>query len=174
MQQHPMRSLFGISLLLLAPLGGLASPPNPCPDDHGRAHTRTASYRPGGFQGQRGPSPEERESARRAIGITAQQQDEIEKLFKRSDPFRQKLRDLSKQLFDVYAEYDFDRAKAASLRKEMRHVQYQLSAIQADNEEQLRKILTREQFTKMRAYMKQQFDQMRQRRGHRPGGPPPP
>jgi hypothetical protein len=49
----------------------------------------------------------------------------------------------------------------------------QFLRLQADFEEKLRKVLSKEQFEKMRALMKEEWEKSRRRFGGPPGGPPP-
>jgi len=123
---------------------------------------------PGGVPGRgfgQGPTEEEKEKARVRIGLTKEQQADIDKVFRDSDVLMREIRtrfgELSKQLYGLYDSYDFDRAQAQSIRKELLKLHRRMGDIHADNEEKLRRIMTREQFDRMRKLMNEARDQMR-------------
>src|SRR5207248_1313738 len=111
------------------------------------------------FQGpgpQHGPTEEEKARIRERIGITRQQQQQIEQMFessgKQMKELRDRYRDLTRKLNDeVYAHFDFDRNEAKSLRKEIMSLHWKMGQIHDNNELQLRNILSRDQFEKMKA-----------------------
>jgi Spy/CpxP family protein refolding chaperone len=146
-------------LLLLVPLGDLSgqTPPRD-PRDKPRSL--------GGVHGfQRGPSEEEKERIRLRIGITKEQQQQIEALYMETERQKgevfAKMRELYTQLESLYDVYDFDRNQARSLRREITRQHVQIMMIHVDNEEKLRRILTREQFEKLRAVMREAREKMR-------------
>ncbi|MGC8668163.1 MAG: Spy/CpxP family protein refolding chaperone [Chthonomonadales bacterium] len=135
-------------------------------------------------QAQRPPSEEERERVRIRIGMTREQQDQIEKLWMETDrklkEIAQKMSDLRRQLFELYDTYDYDRVKAAALRRQIAALYAQRMAAFAENQEKLRRILNRDQFERLRALIHEDFEKRRQswqgKRGyppHGPSGPPP-
>jgi Spy/CpxP family protein refolding chaperone len=125
--------------------------------------------------GQRGPSEEERERIRLRIGITKEQQAQIEQLYTETDQKRRevgiRMRELYHQLFTLYDNYDFDRNLARAIRRELTELHRRTLWIHAENEEKLRKILTKEQFDKLRTLMKEKLEEWRSRRekGHMRG-----
>lgn len=128
--------------------------------------------RPGG-QG-RGPTEEEKEKFRLRLGITRDQQTQIEALHKSMDDTRSSYIDLSRQLYTLYKTFDFDRSQAASLRSRINKLHKSMADIQAANEEKLRRILTRDQFDRMQAIIKEDRDKRRREfdeRRKRDGGP---
>ena len=127
------------------------------------------------------PTDEEKENNRKRLGISIQQQQQIDDLYKetgaRMAEVRKAMGDRQRELWDVYGNYDIDEARARSLRMEIIKLHRKMGEIHADNERRLRQILSREQFGKLRELMKEQFEKRRQdfeRRRGRPGGPPPP
>jgi len=137
MSIHPL-ALLGLMLALLAP----------------------------GQNPQRGPSEEDKEKVRLRIGMTKEQQSQIEALYAQSDQQRReiglKMRDLFRQLEeDCYEHYDFDRSKATAIRKEIVGLHKRILLLRADNEEKLRRILNRDQFRRLRELMREQREQFR-------------
>jgi len=128
---------------------------------------------------QRPPTEEERERVRVRIGMTREQQEQIEKLWMETDrklkEIAQKMGDLRRQLFELYDTYDYDRAKAAAIRKQIAALYAQRMAAFADNQEKLRRILNRDQFERLRALIHEDFEKRRQawqgKRGFPPHGP---
>ncbi len=126
---------------------------------------------PGGGQGGPprfggpGPTEAEKENARIRIGMTKEQQAQIDAVFHESDlqmgEVRGKFMEFSKQLYSLYDSYDFDRVQAHNIRKELLKLHKRMAENHADNEEKLRKILTREQFERMRALVKEERDRKR-------------
>src|SRR5579872_539941 len=112
------------------------------------------------FGGQRGPSEEDKEKARLRMGITKDQQAQIEKLFKDSEQkmrdLRTEMRGLYTELYDnIYGQYEIDHARANEVRKRILDLHRRMGDIHAHNEEMLRKILNHDQFEKMRALMRE-------------------
>jgi Spy/CpxP family protein refolding chaperone len=119
------------------------------------------------------PGAAERERARIRIGLTKDQEKRIERFHEASAKRRQaiatQMRDSYRELRKLYDTYDFDRAKADRLRKRILALHQQRMELFGQNEEELRKIMTREQFMKMRAMMQEEW----QKRAHRPDQRPP-
>lgn len=127
--------------------------------------------------GQRPIPDDDKEKTRLRIGITKEQQDQIEAIYAETDRNRReigkKLRDSFHQLMtSCYDNYDYDRNQAMALRKEIMRAHRRLLDIHADNEEKLRHILNKEQFDKLRALMKERWE--RQRREFERNRPKPP
>jgi Spy/CpxP family protein refolding chaperone len=123
-------------------------------------------------------SPEERERFRQRLGITAQQQEQMEALFAEAHKQR---RELGKKLWELFDQrnkvcdtYDFDRSKERALRAEILKVHQQLLKINLDTEEKLRRILNREQFEKLRAARAEAMQNMKKFRHRGERMPPPP
>ncbi|HXG24294.1 MAG TPA: Spy/CpxP family protein refolding chaperone [Chthonomonadales bacterium] len=118
--------------------------------------------------GQRGPTEEEREKIRLRIGITKEQQTQIEQLYVETDQQRReigrRMHMLYRQLFTLYDNYDFDRNQARAIRRELTDLHRRTLWLHAENEEKLRKILTKEQFDKLRALMREKRDEWRRER----------
>lgn len=100
-------------------------------------------------------SPEEKEKFRQRLGITVQQQEQMDALFQESDRQR---RALGARLWELFGErqtvcdvYDYDRAREAALRREIGQVYVQILKVHSETEEKLRRILTRDQFDRLRA-----------------------
>lgn len=123
-------------------------------------------------------SPEEREKFRIRVGMTTQQQEQMETLFKeihkrRSDLFK-RMRDLFEEREKVTEEYDFDRKREKAIRNELGQINAQMLKLHTETEESIRKILNREQFEKLRAIRKEQKEKWQKEFGHRGDRPPPP
>ena len=110
----------------------------------------------------------DKEKARQQIGITTAQQDAIEALFadveKQEKPIHSRLHALYHDLQTLYDSYEFDAKQARSLRDEIGTQQKSLLTLYASKEERLRRILTRAQFERLRAQMKESRDQSRHER----------
>ena len=134
---------------------------------------------PGGPGGPpAGPSPEERERMRVAVGMTKDQQNQVEAIYqdgrKREEELRKKSGELSKQLKVLYDSYSFDRAQASTLRKDMCDLFKQRMAIHAETQDKVRKVLTKEQFDKLTTLAREMFDKRMQewrQKGREFGGP---
>ncbi len=100
-----------------------------------------------------GPSPEEREKIRVAVGMTKDQQNQVEAIYhdgwKREEDLRKKSGELGKQLKLIYDTYNYDKSQAAGIRKEMCALYHQRMAIHAETQDKIRKVLTKEQFDKL-------------------------
>ena len=123
---------------------------------------------------QREPSDEEKERTRIKIGITREQQIQIEAIF--ADARRQegevhnKSRELYAQLFSLYDIYEFDREQAKKLRREISKQNYKRMMIHAETQEKLRKVLSREQFDRMTQHGREMREKWRKEHPRR--GPP--
>jgi Spy/CpxP family protein refolding chaperone len=121
---------------------------------------------PGGRPPRFGPpTEEEKERNRIRIGISREQQAQIDKVFRDSDLLMQEIRkrniDLSRQLYGLYDSYDFDRAQAKTIRRELLTLHKRMTDIHAENEEKLRHIMNREQFERMRAIVREDWENRR-------------
>lgn len=131
---------------------------------------------------QRFPSEEEREKIRVRVGMTKEQQAQVEAIFteerKLETESRKKTGELYKQLQQNLDVYDNDKVAAANLRKEICRLYRERIMIHANAQEKLRKVLTKEQFDKMTEMAHEWQNKWRERRGNfgpgRPGGPPNP
>lgn len=112
-----------------------------------------------------GPTEEEKERFRVRIGITKEQQLEIDRVFRESGQqmgeIRKRSGDLTRQLYGLYDSFDFDRGQAKAIRRELLMLHKRMADIHADNEEKLRRIMSREQFERMRALVKEDWDKRR-------------
>ena len=101
---------------------------------------------------------DDRERARRRIGITRDQQRRIEAVYEDADEekreIRRRLDDLYRDLDGAYDYYDFDRGRARNIIDQIAGLQRRILQIHADNEEKLRRILSREQFGRLRAELR--------------------
>ena len=137
-------------------------------------------------QGRGGPSfqkptDEEKEKNRIRIGISKEQQAKLEALFKETGDQMQevfkKQGEKRKELSDVYKEYKYDKAKAASLQEELLLIRRQVAEISKKNEDKLRQILKKDQFDRFQLVLQEAHDARNKERGDRggrPGGGPPP
>ncbi len=156
-----------LALTALLPLHCLAQG-----DDPGR------SRGPGSTR--RGPSEEDKERARQKIGMTREQQSQLEAVFddsgKQMRAIFDGLRERHRKLSDVYDAYDIDEGQAEIARKGVLELRRKMLQLQATAEKRVRKILTREQFERMRALMKEESQKRRRARmpGEAPPGPPRP
>jgi Spy/CpxP family protein refolding chaperone len=131
---------------------------------------------PGGRFTPPPPTPEEREKFRQKLGITVQQQEQMDILFMESNKQRralsERLRDLFNQRQIITDVYDFDRSRESAVRKEIGQINNQLLKIHSDSEEKLRRILNREQFERLVALRKEMMRARREGRdkqGHDKG-----
>ncbi len=114
---------------------------------------------------QRPQSDEEKEANRVKIGMSREQQSQIEAMWAETDRQMKEVfsrsNDLRKQLDDLYDSYDFDRNVAGRLRHEIVALHRKRGLIFAENQEKLRRILSRDQFERMTALVKAQREQQR-------------
>ncbi len=111
------------------------------------------------------------EGQQKLIGMSSQQQKQLEEVFSKAGPKRQAIRarlhDLYTELLQLDENYTFDEKRSSFLRNQIVEQQRQLLALHATNEAKIRGILTAEQFLKLRALMKEE----RARHDHGPHGP---
>jgi len=165
-----------VSLFALINQGG--DPFGPSPDDHSpQSKPKIHTVQLGGPQ--HGPSDEEKEKSRLRLGITVDQQNRIEALFKATG---QQMHDLYTKLHEkrnelrtnVYGQYSFDNRQVKAAQSEILAINKQILEVQADTEVKLRKILNRQQFDRLQQMLKESFEKRRNERGARgPGGRPP-
>jgi Spy/CpxP family protein refolding chaperone len=173
-----MVSLLTLVLTLAAPAPFEPFCSSPEPGQKQGANTSTSTkalqFAP---QGHRGPTDEEKEQNRIRLGITRQQQQQIDDLYnetrtKMGDVWKA-MREAQNKLRLAYEPYDFNEGEAKSLRIEIVKLHRKMGEIQLDNERKIRAILTREQFGKLRELMKEQFQKFEERRrANRPPGAP--
>lgn len=126
---------------------------------------------------QRPPTDEEKEAVRVRIGISKDQQAQIEAAWaenrRQSEELSKKMNDLRRQLYGLYENYDYDRAQADGLRHQTQVLYRKRLEVFGQTQEKMRKILSRDQFNRLQAIMREQREKMRRdwesRRG--PGGP---
>ena|SRR5579884_2903619 len=110
------------------------------------------------------------------IGLSSQQQKELDSFFSASHRQRQQmrghLRDLYHELHHVYDGYEFDAKRAEVLRREIAALQQQLLDVYAENEVRLRKILNRDQFDRLRAELRAERERRHRERESRSSAPP--
>ncbi len=121
---------------------------------------------------------EEKEKARIRIGMTKEQQAQIEAIYAESEKKRQEaMRELGQkhqQLRAVYDSYEIDKTQERALLRDIVAVHWRLLRIHSEDEAKIRRILTKEQHEKLRALMKEAMDQARSRwrRGSKPPASP--
>jgi Spy/CpxP family protein refolding chaperone len=100
----------------------------------------------------------EREKARQQIGISVQQQEQLTRLYAEADrkekAIGKDLHDLYRQQRTLYSAYVIDHGQERELRKKIEQMHSQLLQLHADTEDGLRKLLTREQFERLNAAVK--------------------
>lgn len=144
--------------------------PEPGPQRTGTS-TQRLKFSP---QGHPPISDAEKEQNRIRLGITQEQQKQIDDLYNETrakmDEVWKSMREKQKLLRETYQQYELDEVKAKSLRIDILRLHRKMGEVQLENERKIRTILNREQFEKLQQLMKEKFEQFR-RRG--PGGPPP-
>jgi uncharacterized protein with von Willebrand factor type A (vWA) domain len=119
-----------------------------------------------------------KEEFRQKIGMTEQQQEQMDKMFKETFQKRRDLGKKMRQQFEARQKvgnvYELDRAQLRQINNEIQRVNAQILALHVEAEEKIRRILNKDQFNKMIAFreegMKKWQAGERQRRG---GGAPP-
>jgi hypothetical protein len=118
------------------------------------------------------PSEAERERVRVRIGLTKAQGRRIEQIHEDTERQKQvivsRMREVYRQLRSLYDEYSYDRRKAEVLRKEILALHARRLELFGQNEEQLRRIMSRDQFAKMRAMMQEEWQKREHRSDRRP------
>lgn len=129
-----------------------------------------------GRVGPPGPSEADKEKARIRIGITKEQQRQLEAILeetgKQSRAVFEQIREKHRQLHDLYDSYEIDRQREKTLMREITRLRMSLLKIQSEHETKVRQVLTKEQHERLRALMKEAMEEARKRWGNRP--PPPP
>ncbi len=124
------------------------------------------------------PSEEDREKIRIRVGMTKEQQAQVEAIFNEERRLegesRKKMGELYKQLSQNYDVYDNDKAAAASLRKDICKQYHERIMIHANAQERLRKVLTKDQFDRMTEMAREWHKKWMEQRGSRRPGPPGP
>ena len=140
----------------------------------------------GAYSQGRFPSEEDKEKIRIRVGMTKDQQAQVEAVFneerKLQEDSRKKMGELYKQLQQYYDIYDYDKNAAQGLRKDICRLYRERIMIHANAQEKLRKILSKEQFDKMTEMAREMHEKWRkemesrggQRGFGRPGNPPGP
>jgi Spy/CpxP family protein refolding chaperone len=102
------------------------------------------------------------EGQQKLIGINAHQQKQLEEVFSKAGPKRRaiqaKLHELYDELHQLYDTYTFDQQKANSLREQILEQHRQLMALFAANEVKLRGILNPDQFQRLKALLKSEWE----------------
>jgi Spy/CpxP family protein refolding chaperone len=93
-----------------------------------------------------------------AMNLTAQQQQKLTDLGNKSHgqakQLYEQIHKLRDKLSDLYGEYAFDAAEARRLNSELNRVQGQLLDLHLSEQQQLRGILTSEQFTQLQSALR--------------------
>ncbi|MBC8137598.1 MAG: periplasmic heavy metal sensor [Fibrella sp.] len=91
---------------------------------------------------------------RRRLNLSDEQQKKIQQLYRDSDRRKreigEKLHKLYSELDRLYDRYEFDSARVRSVTDEITEVRRRSLTLYMDNEEGLRRIITREQFDRLR------------------------
>jgi Spy/CpxP family protein refolding chaperone len=159
---------------VLCALAFLPPPAPACPAPDARTTKRQVVLAQ--FGQRRQPTPEEKEAWRIRVGISKEQQGRLDQLFAETDrkmsENRAKIRQAWGELNEIIGNYDFDRKTAKDKRREIWKLHWQMQEIHAQNEEKLREILSREQFARMRAVIKEDMEKFRKdfENRRRPGG----
>lgn len=129
-----------LSVLGLAPLLLFAQPPPPGGDR-------------GGFPQ---PTPEMKEKFRQRIGITEQQQEQLDAVFKEMFQKRKDLGTRLRELFEARQKvcdvYELDKNQLKKVNSEIQKAQAQILALHVETEEKVRRILNKDQFGKLVAF----------------------
>lgn len=123
-----------------------------------------------------GPSEEDKEKARIRIGMTKEQQAQIEAVYAESEKKRreamQELGEKHRQLQVLYDAYEIDKAQERAILRDIVSIHWRLLRIHSEDEAKIRRILTKEQHEKLRAMIKEAMEEARAR--WRSGPPRPP
>ncbi len=141
------------------------------------AQAPDARAQKGGTRPRFTQTPEEKEADRVRLGITKEQQNHIESVHAELD---QKRKDLADKLWEqyrklgtLYSSYEIDEAQTKVVRREIVSLHRRILDLHAENEQRIRRILTKDQFERFQALMKERFDKMGRGGGPRRGGPNP-
>ncbi len=111
------------------------------------------------------PTEEEKAQIRARIGISVEQQQQIEAIYKndfqQERELRTRMHNLYQQLSALYDNFDFDRKQAAALRRQIFQLYKQRLALHAGTQEKLRHVLSREQFDRLTAMTHEIRERMR-------------
>src|SRR5437016_7939043 len=111
---------------------------------------------------QRRISDEDKEKNRIRLGITKEQEVQIEGIWKSAGDQERELRKkemgLYMQLHDITDIYDFDRNQASAVRREIYQLFKQRLTIHAETQEKIRRVVTKEQFDRMTALAKEMHE----------------
>ncbi|HSV75110.1 MAG TPA: Spy/CpxP family protein refolding chaperone [Chthonomonadales bacterium] len=114
-----------------------------------------------------------RESARQRLGITREQQEQIEALWAQMDQARrenmQRLGALYMELGKAYDAFEVDDAQIRRIRRQILQTHKEGLERFSQSEDRLRSILTREQFGKLKTMMRDMWQRMPERRPRREG-----
>ena len=115
------------------------------------------------LRAQRPQSEEEKEKVRLRIGMTREQQAQIEALWAETDrqakELGEKQSEYRKQLDSLYDQFDYDRTAASGLRREITILYRKRLLLFADNQERLRKILSKDQFERLCTMVREKREQ---------------
>lgn len=118
----------------------------------------------------------EREKARLRIGITKEQQQQLEAILRETSKSTKavydQLRARHAELLAVYDAYEIDRRREQALIKEIGRLRMRLLQIHSEHEKKVRQVLSKEQHERLRALMREALEASRRQWGKRP--PPPP
>lgn len=116
-------------------------------------------------------SQADKDKFRQRIGLSVQQQTQMDAVFEEMGrerrPLGEKLRELHKQRHDLLSAYTMDRSKEKSLRAEITALYGRMLQLHTESEEKMRRIMNREQFERLQQMMreKKSEDGNRSRRG---------
>ncbi len=100
------------------------------------------------------------EGQQKQLGISNAQQKQMEEIFAKAGPKRHalqtRLHDLYTELHDLDANYEFDQRRATVLIDQIVDLHRQLLALHAANEARMRKILSVDQFQRLRDMIKKE------------------
>lgn len=105
------------------------------------------------------PTPEQRERYRQKLGITVQQQEQLDALYAEADKKRKelwdKMREMNTQHWEMLETFDYDKTKERIHRYEMSKLYRSILFHHTDTEDKIRKLLTKEQFERLVAMRKE-------------------
>ncbi|GEM_PF-5822550 len=124
------------------------------------------------------PSQEDRDKFRQKIGLSVQQQTQMDTVFeemgRERKPLGDKLRELHKQRHELLSAYTMDRSKEKALRAEITALYGRMLQLHTESEEKMRRIMNREQFDRLQQMMREKRSQdgnrSRRERGGRDNG----
>lgn len=91
---------------------------------------------------------------RRRLSLSDEQQKKIQQLYRDSDRRKREIGDRLRKLYSeldrLYDRYEFDSARVRTVTDEITEVRRRSLTLYMDNEEGLRRIITREQFDRLR------------------------